>query len=411
MEASSTDQPCRACGKAELSIFLDLGYTPIADRLVKQQQLSELEPSFPLEVAMCSGCGMVQILETVDPEILFSSDYPYFSSFSDYLLKHSKENVLDIIKRRELDENSLVVELASNDGYLLKNYVEHGIPVQGIDPADGPVKAANDIGVSTLHAFFTLNLAKELLAKGIRADVIHANNVLAHVADTNGFVEGIATLLKDDGIAVIEAPYCKDLIDNLEFDTIYHQHLLYVTVTSLDHLFRSHGLYLNEVKRLTLHGGSLRLYVEKVERADHSVKEMLAMEKREGLDSLSYYVDFSERVSNLKQSLFTLLTDLKAQGKSIAGYGAAAKGCTLLNYVGITNEMIDFIADRNHHKQGQYMSGVQIPIVDPTKILEDMPDYILILPWNVSKEILSQQAEYRKNGGKFIIPIPEPIIV
>ena len=411
MEATPTDQPCRSCGKTELSIFLDLGHTPIADRLVKEHQLSEQEPSFPLEVALCANCGMVQILETVAPEILFSSDYPYFSSFSDYLLKHSRENVLDVIDRRDLNADSMVVELASNDGYLLKNYVEQGIPVQGIDPAEGPAKAANDIGVPTLHTFFTLDLAKELLAKGIQADVIHGNNVLAHVADTNGFVEGIATLLKDDGVAVIEAPYCKDLIDHLEFDTIYHQHLLYLTATSLDHLFRSHGLFLNEVKRLSLHGGSLRLYVEKIDRVGDSVKEMLAMEKAEGIDSLSYYMDFSQRVVDLKQSLYTMITDLKAEGKSIAGYGAAAKGCTLINYVGITNDMIDFIADKNHHKQGQYMSGMQIPIVDPKKILEEMPDYVLILPWNVSKEILSQQAEYRAKGGKFIIPIPQPVIV
>ena len=231
------------------------------------------------------------------------------------------------------------------------------------------------------------------------------------MADTNGFVEGIATLLKDDGVAVIEAPYCKDLIDHLEFDTIYHQHLLYLTVTSLDNLFRSHGLYLNEVKQLSLHGGSLRLYVEKIERTGDSVKDLLAMEKEEGIDSLSYYMDFSTRVSDLKESLLNMLNELKADGKTIAGYGAAAKGCTLINYVGINKQMIDFIADKNHHKQGQYMSGVQIPIVDPAKILEEMPDYVVIFPWNVNKEILSQQAEYREKGGKFIIPIPQPVIV
>jgi SAM-dependent methyltransferase len=411
MDATPTDQACRACGKSELTIFLDLGHTPIADRLLKKSQLTEKEPTFPLEVALCSGCGMVQILETVAPEILFSADYPYFSSFSDHLLAHSRENVLDIIDRRQLNATSLVVELASNDGYLLKNYVEAGIPVQGIDPANGPAKAAEEIGVPTLNTFFTVDLAKELHAKGIQADVIHANNVLAHVADTNGFVEGIAVLLKDDGVAVIEAPYCKDLIDHLEFDTIYHQHLLYLTVTALNNLFRSHNLYLNEIKQLSIHGGSLRLYVEKKENMTDSVNSLLAMEKAEGIDTISYYLDFSRRVETLKKDLYDLITGLKAEGKSIAGYGAAAKGCTLINYIGITHDMIDFIADKNHHKQGLYMSGMHIPIVDPAEILSTMPDYVLILPWNFSEEILTQQAEYRKKGGKFIIPIPQPKIV
>jgi 2-polyprenyl-3-methyl-5-hydroxy-6-metoxy-1,4-benzoquinol methylase len=388
-----------------------LGKTPIADRLLNEEQLSEEEPVFPLEVAFCSNCGMVQILETIAPEILFSADYPYFSSFSDYLLVHSRENVLDIIERRKLNSDSLVVELASNDGYLLKNYVEKGIPVQGIDPADGPANAAEKAGVPTLNTFFTLDLAKQLKSEGMEADVIHANNVLAHVADTNGFVEGISTILASDGVAVIEAPYCKELIDHLEFDTIYHQHLLYLTVTALDYLFRSHNLYINEIKQLALHGGSLRLYIEKHENVGKSVTDLLEIEKKEGIDSLSYYMDFSHRVNEFKLSLQTLLSDLKSAGKSIAGYGAAAKGCTMINYVGINEDTIDFIADRNHHKQGLYMSGTRIPIVDPARILETMPDYVLIFPWNVSEEILKQQAEYRERGGKFIIPIPEPTIV
>jgi hypothetical protein len=304
-----------------------------------------------------------------------------------------------------------VVELASNDGYLLKNYVEKGIPVQGIDPADGPANAAEKAGIPTLHTFFTLDLAKQLKSEGMKADVIHANNVLAHVADTNGFVEGISTILASDGVAVIEAPYCKELIDHLEFDTIYHQHLLYLTVTALDHLFRAHDLYINEIRQFALHGGSLRLYIEKSERVGDSVTELLAIEKQEGIDSISYYMDFSRRVNEFKLSLHTLLKDLKTSGKSIAGYGAAAKGCTMINYVGINEDTIDFIADKNHYKQGLYMSGTRIPVVDPAQILEEMPDYVLIFPWNVSEEILKQQSEYRKKGGKFIIPIPEPTIV
>ena len=228
MSAKATDVPCRSCGKKDLKVFLDLGKTPLADRLLTKEQLAEDEPVFPLEVAFCTNCAMVQILETVPPEILFCDDYPYFSSFSDHLLKHNRDNALDVIERYKVGPESLVVELASNDGYLLKNYVEQGIPVLGIDPAEGPAKAAEEIGVPTMNTFFTLDLAKQLAGEGKRADVIHANNVLAHVADTNGFVAGIFELLTDEGVAVIESPYCKDLIDHLEFDTIYHEHLLYL---------------------------------------------------------------------------------------------------------------------------------------------------------------------------------------
>lgn len=402
---------CRSCSKNGLQSILDLGITPLADRLLTDEQLKEHEPAYPLEVAFCSSCGMMQILETVPPEDLFCDDYPYFSSFSDALLRHSRENVLDVIKRRKLDNTSFVIELASNDGYLLKNYIENGISVLGIDPAEGPARAAEEIGVPTLTTFFTLDLARQLIAEGKSADVLHGNNVLAHVADTNGFVEGISLLLKDTGVAVIEAPYAKDLIDHNEFDTIYHEHLLYLSVTSLDNLFRRHGLYLNDIKHLSIHGGSLRLFVEKHENVGPAVKEMLETERREGFDRIDYYLDFSDRVKKLKQSLLTLLRDLRSEGASIAAYGAAAKGSTLINYVGIGTDLIDFCVDRNIHKQGKYMPGVHIPIYDPQRIIEEIPDYVLILPWNFSDEILMQQAEYRNRGGKFIIPIPHPKIV
>lgn len=411
MTNHTTETHCRACKRSGLRTFLDLGQTAIADRLVKKEQLDDDEPFYPLNVAFCPHCGLVQILETVPPEILFSEDYPYFSSFSDQLLLHSRENVLELIRERGLDSNSFVVEIASNDGYLLKNYLELQIPVLGIDPANGPAASAEAIGVSTLNTFFTLSLAKQLVAEGKKADIIHANNVLAHVADTNGFVEGIFWLLKDTGVAVIEVPYCKDLIDHLEFDTIYHQHLCYFTVTALDNLFRTHNLYLNRVKRLNIHGGSLRLYVEKYENVENSVNDLLAMEKTEGLDTLHYYTHFSSEVETLKQSLVDLLISLKAQGHSIAAYGAAAKGCTLINYAGIGTDFIDFVVDKNFHKQGLYMPGKHIPILAPEELLYRKPDYVLILPWNFSGEILQQQQEYRDQGGKFIIPVPHPQIV
>lgn len=411
MSARETNVPCRSCGHTNQKVFLDLGRTPLADRLLTEKQLQEEEPVFPLEVAFCPDCCMVQILETVPPEILFCDDYPYFSSFSDHLLKHNRDNVLDVIDRYGVGADNLVVELASNDGYLLKNYVEKGIPVQGIDPAEGPAKAAEEIGVPTLNTFFTLELAKEMAAKGTRADVIHANNVLAHVADTNGFVAGIYELLSDDGVAVIESPYCKDLIDHLEFDTIYHEHLLYLTVTGLDHLFRRHNLYLNDIKRTEIHGGSIRMFVQRKENVGKEVKDLLALEKEQGVDTLSYFEDFSSKVESFKTNLLELLQDLKQQGKRIAAYGAPAKGGTMINYVGIGTDLVEYTVDRNIHKQGKYMPGKHIPIHDPKKILEDMPDYVLILPWNFTDEILSQQAEYRKAGGKFIVPIPEPKIV
>jgi hypothetical protein len=408
---SESQTACRICRSTNIQPVLSLGTTPLADALRRKEDLTAAEPAFPLNVAFCPNCSLVQLLETVPPEVLFCQDYPYYSSFSPALLQHSRANALELIKARQLDANSLVVELASNDGYLLKNFVEHGIPVQGIDPADGPARAAEKIGVPTLCTFFGEKLARELVSGGKAADVIIGNNVLAHVADLHGFVEGIRILLKQDGVAVIEMPYVKDLVDHCEFDTIYHEHLCYFSLTALDHLFRMHSLFLNDVKHLSIHGGSLRIYVEKNENVSAKVPDMLRTEEAERVNRIDYYRDFAKRVEGIREELRRLLQSLKQQSVRIAAYGAAAKGSTLINYSGIGTEFLDFVVDRNTHKQGLYMPGQDIPVLPTEALLERMPDYVLLLAWNFADEIVQQQKEYQNRGGRFIIPVPNPRVV
>jgi SAM-dependent methyltransferase len=313
---------------------------------------------------------------------------------------------------RPLDSQSLVIEIASNDGYLLQNYVRTGIPVLGVDPAENIAGVARQKGVPTLAEFFSSSLARQLAAEGKTADVVHANNVLAHVADTNGFVEGLRTILKPSGVAVIEVPYVRDLIEKVEFDTIYHEHLCYFSVSSLRSLFLRHGLALVAAEHVGIHGGSLRVWVAHEAHAQPTpgVDEQLERERRAGVDQYRFYQDFRRRVEHLRTSVRSLVNQLHSDGHRIWGYGAAAKATVLLNYFDIGSEIIECVADLSPHKQGCLIPGVRIPIVSPDRLRED-PDYLLLLAWNFADEIIRQQAAYRDRGGKFIIPVPEARMV
>ena len=402
---------CRSCSKQELITILSLGKTPLANALLTHEQLSQEEQTFNLDLAFCPSCSLVQITETVPPEKLFR-EYFYLSSFSETMLRHSKENVRDLIQSRNLDENSFVVEIASNDGYLLRYYKDAAVPVLGIEPARNIAQTAVERGIPTLCEFFDAELAQKLIAEEKRADIVHANNVLAHVPDLNGFVHGIQLLLKDSGLAVIEVPYVKDMIDRNEFDTIYHEHLCYFSLTALDHLFRRHGLLIEDVKRLDIHGGTLRLYARKLDSAGRSevVDKMLA-EESAWVHNEEFYRAFGDGVERLRHDLVGMLSRLKAEGKRIAVYGASAKGSTLLNYFRLGRSTLDFVVDRSTIKQGHYTPGTHLPIYSPSVLLNEKPDYVLLLTWNFAEEILQQQSEYRKQGGRFIIPIPEVRVV
>jgi 2-polyprenyl-3-methyl-5-hydroxy-6-metoxy-1,4-benzoquinol methylase len=405
---------CRFCKTALQHTFVDLGMSPLCESFLRPEQVNQMEAFYPLHVFVCDQCFLVQLEEFVSPEKIFT-EYAYFSAFSDSWLEHSRRYTEQMIERFHLSGKSLVVELASNDGYLLQYFVKNNVPVLGIEPAVNVAKVAVEKrNVPTLVKFFGEKLAKELAAEGKRADLLLGNNVLAQVPDLCDFVAGMKALLKPDGVLTMEFPHLLQLIEGNQFDTIYHEHFSYFSFLTTEKIFAAHGLVLFDVEELPTHGGSLRIYGR--HREDNSkpvaarVLELKAREEAAGLANLDSYRSFAEKVKNTKRQLLECLIQAKRQGKSIVGYGAPGKGNTLLNYCGVGTDFIDYTVDRNPYKHGQFTPGTHIPIYPPERIRETRPDYLLILPWNLKTEIMQQMSYIREWGGKFIVPIPEATI-
>ncbi len=403
--------PCRSCGGMGLEPILSLGRTPLANALLTADRLADPEPIYPLDLEFCPACSLVQITETIPPEELFR-DYVYLTSYSDTAVLSAKHLAERLAAERRLGPDSLVIEIASNDGYLLQHYRHLGVPVLGVEPSANIARVAEARGISTRCDFFGPRLARALVAEGRRADVLHANNVLAHVADLNGVVAGMAAVLACGGLAVIEVPYVRELIEKCEFDTIYHEHLCYFSLGALDALLSRHGLAVVDVETIPLHGGSLRVSVSHAGPApSERVTAMLADERAAGMRSSGFYQGFAERVRTLECELVPLLRRLKTAGKRLAAYGASAKGSTLLNVFHIGAALLDFVVDRSPVKQGRFTPGTHLPILPTEALLERRPDYVLLLTWNFADEILAQQAAYRAQGGRFIVPVPTPRVV
>ena len=408
MEVTADGAVCRSCGAADLCEVLSLGDTPLANALLTKSQLRVPEPCYPLDLVFCRLCSLVQITKSVPPADLFG-EYLYFSSVSDTMVAHASKLVQRVIRERQLDENSLAAEVASNDGYLLQAYKQARIPIIGVEPATNIAAVALEKDIPTVCDFFSSQLVEKLIEDYGRADVIHANNVLAHVPDLNGVVYGLRRFVKNSGVIIVEVPYVRDMVDGTEFDTVYHEHLCYFSVTALTRLFERHGLVIHDVERLKIHGGSLRIFSgidDCAAKPSQNVEQLLEQEVKEHIAQSEFYLTFAERVEVLKVELVTLLRELRDAGKKVAAYGASAKGSTLLNYFGIDATVIEFVVDRSPVKQGRYTPGTHIPIREPEALLEERPDYVLLLTWNFEEEVLRQQEVYRRDGGKFIIPIP-----
>lgn len=399
---------CRFCQRDLGDVVLDLGTSPLANSYLLASQLVEMEPYYPLKTYFCGNCGLVQLEEYVAPDGIFS-DYDYFSSYSAVMLDHAQTYVQHMMDDFGIDPSRQVVEIASNDGYLLQFFVKSGIPALGVEPAANVAKAAVDRGVPTKVAFFSLNTARKLKKEGVAADLLLGNNVLAHVPDINNFVAGMAFLLKDNGIVTVEFPHLLNMIRETQFDTIYHEHFSYLSLATVVAIFAAHGLRVFRTEKVTVHGGSLRVFacLDGADRdRDPSVDAVLAEEHDARLNELSGYAGFSESAFSIKLSLLEFLIDVRKKGKKIAAYGAAAKGNTLLNYAGVKSDLLPMVADRSPHKQGKFLPGSRVPIVAPEALLAYRPDYVLVLPWNLRDEIAYQLDEIRGWGGRFVSFIP-----
>lgn len=397
---------CRSCGGSELTGIVSLGEMPLANSYRLPDDTSP-EHRYPLDLVRCRGCQLVQITCTVPPEILFR-DYLYLSSYSQTMLKHVETLVTRLVPELGLGRDSLAVEVASNDGYLLQYYVKAGVPVLGVEPARNVAEIARSRGVPTVAEFFNAEVAAKLRAEHRPASVIHANNVLAHVADLNGFVEGFRVLLADDGVVVSESPYLGEFLRKVEFDTIYHEHLCYYSLTALTALFARHGLVIEDCEQLPIHGGSMRIFAkhERVAKPTARVHELLEAERAWGVDRDEAYAQFASGIETIKTDLVSLVRSLRQQGKRVAAYGAAAKGTVLLNACGLGRDDLDFVCDNNPLKQGRIMPGVHVPIVAPAHLLESNADYCVLLAWNVADEIRRDQTKWAERGGRFIVPVP-----
>jgi SAM-dependent methyltransferase len=404
---------CRFCA-GSLADFVDLGMSPLCESYVAREQLNAMEPFYPLVAYVCRDCFLVQLQEYVAPEHIFS-EYAYFSAFSDAWLEHARQYVAMITARLGLGGASRVIELGSNDGYLLQFFVERGVPVLGVDPAANIASAAEKRGVPTLVKFFSVETARELAAAGMQADLVLGNNVLAQVPDLNAFVAGIRVILKPHGVCTIEFPHLLKTMAGNQFDQIYHEHFSYFSALTTEKVFAAHGMRIFDVEELWTHGGSLRIYAchegDDTRPTQPSVQEIVHREREAGLHRLETYADFASQVRATKRKLLSFLIEAKSRGKSIAGYGAPGKGNTLLNYCGIRTDFLDYTVDRNPYKQGKYLPGSHIPIFPPERIAETKPDYVLILPWNLKDEITAQLDYIRGWGANFVVPIPEVSVV
>ncbi len=400
---------CRSCGESDLQPVLSLGRLPLVNALVEPGQ-REREKRYPLDVVRCPRCTLVQISKTVPPETLFRT-YPYFSSYSDTFLDHASRFATRSVAKLELGHRSLVVEAASNDGYLLQFFQQQGVRVLGIEPAINVAKAAQARGIDTISEFLDPELASRVVAEHGMADLVVANNVVAHVPDLHGFVSALSTLAGNTGLVVIEVPNLRDLVDRLEFDTMYHEHLCYFTLTSLKPVFEAQGLTVRGVERLPVHGGSLRLFVSRQGGSDSTVEELLAEEQAWGVGDPDRFVRFRDAVELLRSEVHEVVARLVSSGATVAAYGAAAKGVLLANTCDLDARLVRFVVDRNPRKQGKLLPGVHIPIEGPGALLERQPDYCLLFAWNVADEIIEQQRTYLERGGRFVAPIPKPRVI